>query len=109
LIVAYQRGYYQGQKLPKGRTTGGGKKNVEVGDYESVGWSARTAKVKNYQRVEWLAWAKYTEVKNYQRVVWTVWVSRPRLELQKGGYAGSQRRTMIGLDHRLGLTPRKCG
>jgi hypothetical protein len=32
-----------------------------------------------------------------------------RLELQKGGYAGPWRRTMIGLDHRLGPTPRKCG
>jgi hypothetical protein len=32
-----------------------------------------------------------------------------RLELQKGGYAGSRRRTVIGLDHGLGPTPRKCG
>jgi hypothetical protein len=26
----------------------------------------------------------------------------PRLELQKGGYARSQRRTVIGLDHKTG-------
>jgi hypothetical protein len=29
--------------------------------------------------------------------------------LQKGGYAGSQRRTVIGLDHRLGPIHKKCG
>jgi hypothetical protein len=29
--------------------------------------------------------------------------------LQKGGYAGSRRRTVIGLDHRLGPIRRKCG
>jgi hypothetical protein len=33
----------------------------------------------------------------------------PRLELQKGGYAGSRRRIVIGLDHRLGPTHKKCG
>jgi hypothetical protein len=33
----------------------------------------------------------------------------PKLELQKGGYAGSQRRTVIGSDHRLGPIPRKYG
>jgi hypothetical protein len=32
-----------------------------------------------------------------------------KLELQKGGYAGSWRRTVIGLDHRLGPTHKKCG
>jgi hypothetical protein len=35
--------------------------------------------------------------------------SEPKLELQKGGYAGSRRRTVIGLDHRLGPTHEKCG
>jgi hypothetical protein len=33
----------------------------------------------------------------------------PRLERQKGGYAGSRRRTVIGLDDRLGPIQRKCG
>jgi hypothetical protein len=33
--------------------------------------------------------------------------SEPKLELQKGGYAGSRRRTVIGSDHRLGPIPRK--
>jgi hypothetical protein len=33
----------------------------------------------------------------------------PRFELQKGGCAGSWRRTVIGLDHRLGPTHKKCG
>jgi hypothetical protein len=33
----------------------------------------------------------------------------PRLELQKGGYAGSRRRIVIGLDHQLGPTHKKCG
>ena len=28
---------------------------------------------------------------------------------QKGGHARSRRRAVIGLDHRLGPTPRKCG
>ena len=32
-----------------------------------------------------------------------------RIDLQKGGYAGSRRRTVIGLDLILGLTPKKCG
>jgi hypothetical protein len=32
-----------------------------------------------------------------------------RLELQKGGCMGSRRRTVIGLDHRLGPTHKKCG
>jgi hypothetical protein len=35
--------------------------------------------------------------------------SELKLELQKGGYAGSQEGTMIGLDHRLGPIKRKCG
>jgi hypothetical protein len=35
--------------------------------------------------------------------------SELKLELQKGGYAGSWRRTMIGSDHRLGPIPRKYG
>jgi hypothetical protein len=33
----------------------------------------------------------------------------PRLELQKGGYARSRRRTVIGLDLRLGPIHRKYG
>ena len=32
-----------------------------------------------------------------------------RTDLQKGGYAGSRRRTVIGLGLILGPTPRKCG
>jgi hypothetical protein len=36
-------------------------------------------------------------------------IEKERTDLQKGGYAGSRRRTVIGLDHRLGPTPRKCG
>jgi hypothetical protein len=35
--------------------------------------------------------------------------SVPKLELQKGTYAGLRRRTMIGFDHRLGPTHEKCG
>jgi hypothetical protein len=35
--------------------------------------------------------------------------SKPKLELQKGGYAGSQEGTVIGLDHGLGPIQRKCG
>jgi hypothetical protein len=35
--------------------------------------------------------------------------SVPKLELQKGGYAGSRRRIVIGSDHRLGPIPRKYG
>jgi hypothetical protein len=35
--------------------------------------------------------------------------SEPKLELQKGGYAGSWEEIVIGLDHRLGPIQRKCG
>jgi hypothetical protein len=36
-------------------------------------------------------------------------IDKERADLQKGGYAGSRRRTVIGLDHRPGPTQRKCG
>jgi hypothetical protein len=36
-------------------------------------------------------------------------IDKEMTDLKKGGYAGSWRRTVIGLDHRLGITPRKCG
>jgi hypothetical protein len=35
--------------------------------------------------------------------------SEPKFGLQKGGYEGSRRRTVIGSDHRLGPIPRKYG
>jgi hypothetical protein len=35
--------------------------------------------------------------------------SKPKLELQKGGYARSREGTVIGSDHRLGHIPRKYG
>jgi hypothetical protein len=35
--------------------------------------------------------------------------SEPKLEPQKGGYARSREGTVIGSDHRLGPTPKKCG
>jgi hypothetical protein len=31
------------------------------------------------------------------------------MDLQKGWYAGSRRRTVIGLDHKTGPIQRKCG
>jgi hypothetical protein len=36
-------------------------------------------------------------------------IDKDREDLQKGGYAGSQKRIVIGLDHRLGPIPRKYG
>jgi hypothetical protein len=36
-------------------------------------------------------------------------IDKERADLQKGGYAGSRRRTVIGLDHRLGPISRKYG
>jgi hypothetical protein len=36
-------------------------------------------------------------------------IDKEMADLQKGGYAGSRRRIVIGLDHRLGPIPRKYG
>jgi hypothetical protein len=48
-------------------------------------------------------------VRGGQGMVWPgIPIDKERADLQKGGYAGSRRRIVIGLDHRLGLT-RKCG
>jgi hypothetical protein len=36
-------------------------------------------------------------------------IDKERADLQKGGYVGSWRRTVIALDHQLGPTHKKCG
>jgi hypothetical protein len=42
-------------------------------------------------------------VRGGQGLVWPgLHIDKEKADLQKGGYAGSRRRTVVGLDHRLG-------
>jgi hypothetical protein len=106
-IVANQRGYYRGRKLPKGRTTGVGKtlSRLETTKATAGGESrgrklpkCRVASVGKVYRGRKLPKGRTGGVG-----------SESMLELQKGGYAGSRRRRVIGLDHRLGPIQRKYG
>jgi hypothetical protein len=49
-------------------------------------------------------------VRGGQGMVWPcIHIDKERANLQKGGYAGSRRRTVIGLDDQMGPIQRKYG
>jgi hypothetical protein len=93
-IVATMGVHYRGRILPKCKMTGGGNLLSRSEYYQRVDCPVRTSFYRGRQLPKC-------------RIIGMG--SEPKLELQKGGYARSREGTVIGLDHRLGPIPRKCG